>query len=160
MKSIGLFLFSFVYLLTGSCSSSNLINPHQFSNGWKNEEVVQFDINVKEDTKNHDLFFILRHDKNYAFSNIFLIAEIRFENDSISTDTLEYTLSEKNGKWLGSKRLSIVEHTLPFKENLKLIKDSTYIVTVRNSMRLNNEISPIQNLEKVLDLGLLIESVK
>lgn len=160
MKSIGLFLFSFVYLLTGSCSSSNLINPHQFSNGWKNEEVVQFDINVKNDTKNHDLFFKLRHDKNYAFSNIFLITEIRFENDSISTDTLEYALSEKNGKWLGSKRLSIVEHTLPFKENLKLIKDSTYIVTVRNSMRLNNEISPIQNLEKVLDLGLLIESVK
>ena len=160
MKSIGLFLFSFVYLLTGSCSSSNLINPHQFSNGWKNEEVVQFDINVKNDTKNHDLFFKLRHDKNYAFSNIFLITEIRFENDSISTDTLEYALSEKNGKWLGSKRLSIVEHTLPFKENLKLIKDSIYTVTVRNSMRLNNEISPIQNLEKVLDLGLLMESVK
>ena len=160
MKSIGLFLFSLVFLLTGSCSSSNLINPHQFSNGWKNGEVVQFDINVKDDTKNHDLFFILRHDKNYAFSNIFLITEIRFENDSISTDTLEYALSEKNGKWLGNKRLSIVEHTLPFKENLKLIKDSTYIVTVRNSMRLNNEISPIQNLEKVLDLGLLIESVK
>ena len=69
-------------------------------------------------------------------------------------------MSEKNGKWLGSKRLSIVEHTLPFKENLKLIKDSIYTVTVRNSMRLNNEISPIQNLEKVLDLGLLMESVK
>ena len=102
----------------------------------------------------------MRHDKNYAISNIFIITEIPFENDSISTDTLEYALSEKNGKWLGNKRLSIVEHTLPFKENLKLIKDSTYIITVRNSMRLNNEISPIQNLEKVLDLGLLIESVK
>ena len=160
MKSVTLFLFSLLFLLTCSCSGPNLINPHQFSNGWKNKEVVQFNFNVKEDTRNHDLFFILRHDKNYAFSNIFLITEIRLENDSIIADTFEYALSEKNGKWLGNKRLSIVEHTLPFKENLKLIKDSTYIVTVRNSMRLNNEISPIQNLEKVLDLGSLIESVK
>ena len=53
-----------------------------------------------------------------------------------------------------------MEHTLNFKKNLKLIKDSAYTITVRNSMRLNNEISPIRNLENVLDLGLLIQSVE
>ena len=80
--------------------------------------------------------------------------------DSIKTDTLEYVLSEKNGKWLGERKLSIVEHTLIFKKNLKLVKDSSYTVTVRNSMRLYNEIAPIQNLENILDLGLVIQSVE
>ena len=85
---------------------------------------------------------------------------MKFENDSIKRDTLEYRLSEKNGKWLGKKRLSIVEHTLPFKKNLEILKDSTYSITITNSMRLINQVSPIQNLENILDLGLLIESVE
>ena len=37
-------------------------------------------------------------------------------------------------------------------------KEIPYNLKIRNSMRLNNEISPIQNLENVLDLGLIIET--
>jgi len=54
-------------------------------------------------------------------------------------------------------KLSVVEHFLPFKKNLKLKKEIPYNLKIRNSMRLNNEISPIQNLENILDLGLIIE---
>lgn len=160
MKSIGLSFFILIFFLLTSCSDSDLVNPYEFSNGWKNGEVVQFDFKGTETKKNQNLFLILRHNKNYSFSNIFLITEMKFENDSIKRDTLEYRLSEKNGKWLGKKRLSIVEHTLPFKKNLEILKDSTYSITITNSMRLINQVSPIQNLENILDLGLLIESVE
>ena len=67
---------------------------------------------------------------------------------------------EPNGKWLGEKRLSLVEHKLLFKKNIDLIKDSINYLSIRNSMRLNNVISPIENLENILDLGLLIEPSK
>lgn len=160
MRSIGLSVFILIFFLLTSCSDSDLVNPYEFSNGWKNGEVVQFDFKGTEIKKNQNLFLILRHNKNYSFSNIFLITEMKFENDSIKRDTLEYRLSEKNGKWLGKKRLSIVEHTLPFKKNLEILKDSTYSITITNSMRLINQVSPIQNLENILDLGLLIESVE
>lgn len=160
MRSIGLSVFILIFFLLTSCSDSDLINSYEFSNGWKNGEVVQFDFKGTEIKKNQNLFLILRHNKNYSFSNIFLITEMKFENDSIKRDTLEYRLSEKNGKWLGKTRLSIVEHTLPFKKNLEILKDSTYSITITNSMRLINQVSPIQNLENILDLGLLIESVE
>jgi len=160
MRSIGLSVFILIFFLLTSCSDSDLVNSYEFSNGWKNGEVVQFDFKGTETKKNQNLFLILRHNKNYSFSNIFLITEMKFENDSIKRDTLEYRLSEKNGKWLGKKRLSIVEHTLPFKKNLEILKDSTYSITITNSMRLINQVSPIQNLENILDLGLLIESVE
>lgn len=160
MKSIGLSFFILIFFLLTSCSDSDLVNPYEFSNGWKNGEVVQFDFKGTEIKKNQNLFLILRHNKSYSFSNIFLITEMKFENDSIKRDTLEYRLSEKNGKWLGKTRLSIVEHTLPFKKNLEILKDSTYSITITNSMRLINQVSPIQNLENILDLGLLIESVE
>lgn len=160
MRSIGLSVFILIFFLLTSCSDSDLVNSYEFSNGWKNGEVVQFDFKGTETKKNQNLFLILRHNKNYSFSNIFLITEMKFENDSIKRDTLEYRLSEKNGKWLGKKRLSIVEHTLPFKKNLEILKDSTYSITITNSMRLINQVSPIQNLENILDLGLLIENVE
>jgi len=160
MRSIGLSVFILIFFLLTSCSDSDLVNSYEFSNGWKNGEVVQFDFKGTETKKNQNLFLILRHNKNYSFSNIFLITEMKFENDSIKRDTLEYRLSEKNGKWLGKTRLSIVEHTLPFKKNLEILKDSTYSITITNSMRLINQVSPIQNLENILDLGLLIESVE
>mgnify|MGYP006092300485 CR=1 FL=1 len=160
MKTTGSLFFLLTFLLIQSCSDQNLIKPYEFSNGWKTNEVVEFDFKAQDHSSNKNLYLTLRHNKNYAFANIFLITTIKFENDSIQTDTLEYVLSQKNGKWLGEKKLSIVEHTLVYKKNLKLVKDSTYTVTVSNSMRLINEISPIQNLENVLDLGLLMESVK
>ena len=54
--------------------------------------------------------------------------------------------------------ISTVEHILKYKNN-KTNKDSLNTLTVRNSMRRNSEISPIENLESVLDIGLLIQPV-
>ena len=42
-------------------------------------------------------------------------------------------LSEKSGKWLGDKKLSVVEHFLPFKKSLKLKKEIPYNLKIRNS---------------------------
>jgi gliding motility-associated lipoprotein GldH len=146
-----------LFLLNESCNNSNLIKPYEFSGGWKANEVVEFSFDVSESSSDYNAFLILRHNKNYAFSNIFLITNIVFENQYSKTDTLEYILSKKNGEWLGEKKLSIVEHKLLFKKNLNLIKDSIYKISIRNSMRLNNEVNPITNLNNVIDLGLLIE---
>ena len=150
----------FVSLFFVACSYSSHLNTYEFSNGWKKNEIVTFDFNVPESKTTYNLFLLLRHNKNYSFSNIFLITQLKLANDSILIDTLEYKLSEPNGKWLGEKRLSLVEYKLLFKKNIDLIKDSINYLSIRNSMRLNNVISPIENLENILDLGLLIEPSK
>ena len=118
MRARGTLFFVLILISIQSCSNPNLIKTYEFSNGWKTNEVVDFNFKGPQNSSNQDVFLILRHNKNYAFSNIFLITDIKFENDSIKTDTLEYVLSEKNGKWLGERKLSIVEHTLIFKKNL------------------------------------------
>ena len=157
MKNRYSLFFVLMFFLFESCSNSNLIKPYEFSNGWKNNEIAKFDFKVKDSESRHNLFLILRHNKNYAFSNIFMVTQLYLGDDLKHSDTLEYKLSSTSGKWLGNKKLSVVEHVLPFKENFELLKDSLYTLSVRNSMRLINEISPIQNLENVLDLGMLIE---
>ena len=48
-------------------------------------------------------------------------------------------------EWCATRRWD-GKNFLPFKKNLKLKKEIPYNLKIRNSMRLNNEISPIQNL--------------
>ena len=158
MNSKKKFLLIFVFGLEISCSFNGQIFRYEFIDGWKNSEIVELNFLNKEESQNKDLFFVLRHDKSYEFSNIFLISNLKLNGQKNIIDTIEYTLSQPNGKWNGETKISTVEHILKYKKNVVLFKDSLNTLTVRNSMRRNNEISPIESLENILDIGLLVKS--
>jgi len=105
MRNLNLLCFVLIFFLIESCSNISSIKVHEFASGWKNSEVVSFDFEVVDTLKKHDLKIFLRHNKNYEFSNIFMITEFSYNNEII-TDTLEFMLSEKSGKWLGDKTFS------------------------------------------------------
>lgn len=149
----------FVFGLEISCSFDGQIFRYEFVDGWKNSEIVELNFLNTEESQNKDLFFVLRHDKSYEFSNIFLISNLKLNGQKNIIDTIEYTLSQPNGKWNGETKISTVEHILKYKKNVVLFKDSLNTLTVRNSMRRNNEISPIESLENILDIGLLVKSI-
>jgi len=100
---------------------------------------------------------ILRHNNDYDYANIFLITELSSTHSLTQTDTLEFLLSNPTGQWLGDKKLTLIEHKLPYKQSVILVKDSLYSLKVRTSMRLNDHVKPIANLEGIIGLGLLIE---
>lgn len=159
MNSKKIFLLIFVFGLEISCSFDGQIFRYEFVDGWKNSEIVELNFLNTEESQNKDLFFVLRHDKSYEFSNIFLISNLKLNGQKNIIDTIEYTLSQPNGKWNGETKISTVEHILKYKKNVVLFKDSLNTLTVRNSMRRNNEISPIESLENILDIGLLVKSI-
>lgn len=149
----------FVFGLEISCSYDGQIFRYEFVDGWKNSEIVELNFSNTDEKMNNDLFFVLRHEKSYKFSNIFLISNLKLNGQKNIIDTIEYTLSQPNGKWNGETKISTVEHILKYKKSVRLLKDSLNTLTVRNSMRRNNEISPIENLENILDIGLLVKPV-
>ena len=149
----------FLFGLEISCSFDGQIFRYEFVDGWKNSEIVELSFLNTDESQNKDLFFVLRHDKSYEFSNIFLISNLKLNGQKNIIDTIEYTLSQPNGKWNGETKISTVEHILKYKKNVVLFKDSLNTLTVRNSMRRNNEISPIESLENILDIGLLVKPV-
>tara|TARA_B100001057_G_scaffold132365_1_gene131654 strand:- start:1878 stop:2360 length:483 start_codon:yes stop_codon:yes gene_type:complete len=159
LNSKKIFLLIFVFGLEISCSFDGQIFRYEFVDGWKNSEIVELNFLNTEESQNKDLFFVLRHDKSYEFSNIFLISNLKLNGQKNIIDTIEYTLSQPNGKWNGETKISTVEHILKYKKNVVLFKDSLNTLTVRNSMRRNNEISPIESLENILDIGLLVKSI-
>ena len=160
MKQKTIFFFIFISLFEVGCSFKGQVLRHEFADGWKNSEIVELQFIQNESVLSNDLFFVLRHEKSYSFSNIFLISNLKLNGQKPIIDTTEFILSEPDGKWKGESRISNVEHILEFKKNVILNKDSLNTLTIRNSMRLNNQISPVENLKNILDIGLLIKPAK
>ena len=151
------FLIIFLAAVLTSCETTDFLQFHDFKSGWKNSEIIEFVFKGEKEKSLKNIDFVLRHNNDYSFANIFLISELHDSNNKIQIDTLEFKLADPDGKWLGEKKISVVEHRLPYKAGFILNEVETYKLKVRTSMRLNNEISEIENLDGVLNFGLLIE---
>ena len=103
-----------------------------------------------------DLSFILRHNSDYPFSNIFLITEFSANGNLIDIDTLEFKLANYRGEWLGNKKISVIEHVLPYKKGL-IFDNSNYKLNIRTSMRSRNKVAEIERLNGIVNFGLLID---
>ena len=147
--------FLLLIICLGSCSAPYHLEFTEFSQGWKNTEPAEF--NFKGDLTSKNMSLILRHNNDYDYANIFLITELSSTHSLTQTDTLEFLLSNPSGQWLGDKKLTLIECKLPYKQSVILVKDSLYSLKVRTSMRLNDHVKPIANLEGIIGLGLLIE---
>ena len=151
------FLIIVLAINFNSCETNKYLQFHNFDSGWGNSQVMEFNFQGEKQNDIKNIDFILRHNNNYPFANIFLISELVTSNKKIQIDTLEFKLADSSGKWLGITKISLVEHKLPYKTNFILKEGETFKLKVRTSMRLNNEINEIENLDGVLNFGLLIE---
>ena len=147
----------FMLLLNfSSCNNSEFLKFYDFDNGWGKNEVLTFNFPKKIESKAKDVFFVLRHNNNYPYSNIFLITELKDPANQVLIDTFEYKLAQANGEWLGDKKISVIEHKLLFKESLEL-DENDFSLKVRTSMRSNNQSNEIEKLDGVINFGILID---
>ena len=146
------FLFMSVFF---ACNNPTYLEFKNFKNGWDKSKKLEFNIINDKINTPKDISFILRHNQDYPFSNIFLISELSFENKEIIIDTFEFQLANPKGDWLGKKKISVVEHMLPFKSNF-ILKDTNKL-RIRTSMRLNDSSEEIENLPGIVNFGILID---
>ena len=153
LNRIWLFILVFSF---SSCNSADFLKFHDFDNGWASNEVLTFDFPKTNSQELKDIYFILRHNNSYSYSNIFLITELSHPTNEILVDTFEFKLALANGEWLGDKKISMIEHKLLFKNKLLLDKNN-YTLKVRTSMRSNNSSEKIEKLDGVINFGILID---
>lgn len=156
-------LLSGLLLSMMGCTDTNVVF-HEFNtlkNGfWKASDTVKFKFSILDDTDNYNLFFNVRNDEDYAFSNLFLITHLESPNGEVVIDTLEYEMAKPSGEWLGNGMGSIKESKLWYKEGLKINDTGFFKVKIRHAMRKNGEVRGIKILKGITDLGLEIEQVK
>ena len=142
-----------------SCESNiEYIQYNSIQNQWDKDSIQNFVFELA-DTKKYNTYINLRINKDYPFSNIFLITTLMDSLSVLSKDTLNFKIADKSGKFLGKKRVNIIENSLIHKEKIELEKNKKYSVSVEHAMRVINKVSGLKRLDGVVDVGYKIENI-
>ena len=157
MRSILFLTFSILFLV--SCTNNLVYSEYRATtNGnWNREDVKRFEVKDLDSVSPHDVFIMVRNDNTFAFSNLFLIAEINTPDNRIIRDTLEYEMARPDGQWLGKGFGSVLENKLWYKENIVFSDAGVYTIELSHAMRQNGHVEGIDNLKGITDVGIEIE---
>jgi gliding motility-associated lipoprotein GldH len=124
---------------------------------WHKDSIIDFKINSTDSINKINIYINLRNNKDYEFSNLFLIVGIAFPNNYQIVDTLEYEMTSPEGRFLGTGISDIKENKLEYKSNVVFPVKGEYIISVQQAMRKTRDVDGIIYLKGITDVGVQIE---
>jgi gliding motility-associated lipoprotein GldH len=154
-------LFTVVFY-TSSCTRDMVYNQFKSveNNQWHKDSIVNFVFSSTDTLQKNNIFITLRNNKDYEFSNLFLIVGIQFPNNYKIVDTLEYEMTTPEGRFLGSGISDIKENKLEYKTNVTFSIKGDYLISIQQAMRKTRDIEGLSYLEGITDVGVQIEKAK
>ena len=135
------------------------MNYKDFNGQWPVYEKVLFTLDKgNENTVN--LMIYIRNNKQYPYSNLFLIAKLKTGDSLLLCDTLEYAMADAQGKWLGKGFLEVKESKLWWRENYQLPAVENINVQLEHALRSNNSEQGLDNLEGIVGVGFAVEEIQ
>jgi len=155
-------LFSIVIFSINSCTKNMVFNQYENIEQakWHKDSIIKFKINSFDTISKNNIYVNLRNNKNYEFSNLFLIVGIKFPNNYHIVDTLEYEMTNPEGNFLGTGISDIKENKLEYKTFVTFPIKGDYEIHIQHAMRKTNTIDGIIYLNGITDVGLQIEKAK
>ena len=125
---------------------------HVFENKqWNTDSIVKFEMENLDTSLTYDLYAMIRHTTNYRFQNLFLFTEIQGKKD-----TLEISLSEKNGKWNGRGFGDVKELKIKIANNIRFGQGLMDDISFEQAMRYQ-DLEKINELQEILAIGITIQ---
>ncbi len=156
MKTITSLVFLALTFLLLSCDKNRLFESYQSVDGsWHKDSVFSF-IWEQTDQKPVNLFLMVRNNHDYEFNNLFIISKIKFPNNRVLVDTLEYAIANADGSFIDKQYSHIIENKLFIKENYKL-QPGTYEITIEQANRKIGAVEPLEKLNGIIDVGIRVE---
>jgi len=154
---VGIFI-----VLFQACQSNVVYNQYQTleNDEWALEKALEYEIPIQDTIAPFNIFINIRNTKDYSYSNLFLITQMTFPNKMQVIDTLEYEMTDPEGRFLGSGFSDIKENKLFYKENVLFPQSGIYLFQVKQAMRKRNETIGINPLKGIKDVGISLESKK
>lgn len=125
-------------LIFAACDRKSLTNEYKIisKNGWNKDSLLVFEVPVADTVKMHQVFVNVRNDIDYKYSNLWLFIGIIQPGDTIPvTDTLEITLADPSGKWLGEGFGGMKTTETLYRKNVYFPKAGSYKIEVQHGMR-------------------------
>lgn len=112
---------------------------------WAADSPQTFDFEIEDTTELYDFFFNLRHTNDYVYRNIFVFWQLKSPDGRTKTDTAQFILADRKGKWLGvSASGTLIENSMWFLKT-KLPTKGRYTFSFTQGMR-EKELNDIKNV--------------
>jgi gliding motility-associated lipoprotein GldH len=160
LKSVSkILLILFTAIGLGSCSHNAVFQEYKNMDDaeWNKDSVISFNFESFDTISKNNIYINIRNNMDYEFSNLFLIVGIQFPDDYRIVDTLEYEMTDKNGRFLGTGISDVKENKLEYKTNVTFPKEGKYTIDIQQAMRKNQNVEGIINLNGITDVGVEIE---
>lgn len=147
------FLLLFLSGLLFSCSHDAYYQEYvDFkSTQWNQDSIVEFKVKVEDISRPFMVGVELRHNDDYPYSNLYLFRTISSSDGIEYTDTVNYTLANPSGAWVGKGMGAVKTMKYPFaRKTLQLNHPGEFTFTFQQGMR-------DENLPGILSLGLSLE---
>ena len=146
-------IFVFLSLLLLVCCNTNTESSYSVfeEDSWHTDSIITLSHSVVDTITKQNLYLKIRHTTDFEYQNIFLFVDVQDKRD-----TIEVTLSEKNGKWLGSGFGDIKEVECCFAKEIIFNSKKTSNVTVEQAMRYGDQ-PVITNLKGIIALAINIK---
>ncbi len=144
-------IFAFIILLV-SCKGNSVFHENQSlkSGKWNAGDSLVFNALINDTIKPHTIFLSLRNKGSYGFSNFYAFISTHAPSGAVRTDTVEFALADRHGKWMGKGFGDLWQTTRPFKMGIRFPHTGIYTFTVKQGMR-------VESLEGIMDFGIRID---
>jgi len=153
-----IFFAGFFIMLFLSCQNNIVFEQTKDieTDGWHKDSIVSMRYQPLDTTQLYDLFFLVRNDNSYPYSNLFLISTIENDKHKI-TDTLEYEMADAKGNWLGSGMSDLKESKLIYKKKYRFKDTLPVNFQVQQAVRKTGNTMGDDILPGIKTIGIIIE---
>ena len=120
-----------------SCCTAGLrsAGEKKLTTSWSKTDTARFSFENCYTTRARDILLVLRNNDAYPFRNLYFFVTLYSPTARLSTDTLEYDMADKWGKWLGTGIDADKENILAYRSHYRLRESGTYRLEIVQGMR-------------------------
>ena len=149
-----LYSFAIVLILFASCGRSEYSKSYHFDDeSWNADNLLQYRFDINDTYQRYNLYINVRNSSEYSYSNVFMFVHFLYPDNTVAVDTVEGTLADAKGKWLGSGSGRYKNNKFLYKSNISFPQKGTYVFTIEQAMR-------IESLKGIASVGLELEKLK
>lgn len=161
LKKISLFFIVLTVSFFVSCDKERVFDKYEKINGsWKKNDTIKFSFEENDTIKPYNLFINIRNNNDYPFNNLFLIVTLKQPDNLVKKDTLEYLMANSDGSLMGEGFSDLKESKLWYQENFTFKKSGTYEVSIQQAVRETGNITGVDELKGITEIGFRIEKTK
>ena len=152
MRRLSWLILAAVLLSVVSCDPKTVFDNYTSiaKTGWDKDSVKTFAVDVRDTVINHNIYVNLRNRTDYNFSNIWLFVSIQSPSGESIRDTVQFTLADPSGHWLGEGFTGIKDNRFLYRSNVFFPHSGTYLFKIQHGMRQ-------ELLTGITDVGFRIE---